>query len=159
MRGKTCVEKETVKSRSRLCIRSVLIKNAHHKSLWGREKKKEAHFSATQEISEKKQASGAQMNCSTHIGGYILAPRILTASTIQPGKFASSSRMPLLWKYHQFRWNIAVGDIGVSLCNLGLSFSNSSSIMISFLPIIGILSLLMLTVTLVNSLDALAQIK
>lgn len=52
MRGKTCVEKEAVRISYYLCIRRVLIKNAHQKSLWG-EKKKKKHASLQYEASQK----------------------------------------------------------------------------------------------------------
>ena len=48
-----------------------------------KEKKKEALFCATQEISKNSQASGAQVNCSIHISGCILSSRILTVSITQ----------------------------------------------------------------------------
>lgn len=48
------VEKEVVRSRFCLCIRSVLIKNVYYESFWGGEKKKDVYIFVIWEILEKR---------------------------------------------------------------------------------------------------------
>lgn len=153
---------ETVKGRSCLCIRSVLIKNAHHKSLLGgkEEKKGSPLLCNTRDFREEASLWSSSELQYSHQWLCILSSLDITVPITQLKKSASSYRMPLFLKeYHKFTWNIEVGDNGVSLCNLGLSSVKFSSIMISFFPITGVLCFLMFAVTLVNSLDALSQIK
>lgn len=95
MRGKTCVEMETVKGRSCLCIRSVLIKNAHHKSLLGGKRKKRKPSSVQHKRFQRRGKPLELVNCNIHISGCILSSRILTVSITQLKKSASSYRMPL----------------------------------------------------------------